>query len=118
MWRERVATCLVFLAFGTALGVWTARIPAIKHELGLGDGQLSVGLLAFAAGAITGPDTLHRALAAGLDPAAYLAGHDSGSFFEVLGDLVTTGPTRTNVNDFRAILVLPASTTDNKGDST
>ncbi|MEH1124290.1 MFS transporter [Micromonospora sp. CPCC 206061] len=58
--RGRVATCLVFLAFGTALGAWTARIPAIKHDLGLGDGQLSIGLLAFAAGAITGMQVVGR----------------------------------------------------------
>lgn len=62
-----------------------------------------------AAGAIAAPDTVRRAREAGLDPAAYLDGHDSGSFFEKLGDLVVTGPTRTNVNDFRAILVLPAA---------
>jgi predicted MFS family arabinose efflux permease len=60
MWRERVATSLVFLAFGTALGVWTARIPAIKHGLELSDGQLGVGLLAFAAGAITGMQVVGR----------------------------------------------------------
>lgn len=60
-----------------------------------------------AAGAIIGPDTLARAEAAGLDPLVSLAAHDSGGFFERLGDLVVTGPTRTNVNDFRAILVLP-----------
>ena len=58
-----------------------------------------------AAGAIAGPYTSCRARAAGLDPAAFLRGHDSGTFFEQLGDLVITGPTRTNVNDFRAILV-------------
>jgi MFS family permease len=40
--------------FGTALGAWTARIPAIKHDLGLTDGRLSLALLAFAAGAISG----------------------------------------------------------------
>ncbi len=60
-----------------------------------------------AAGAIAGPDTISRARTAGLDPAVHLAQHDSGSFFEALGDVVTTGPTRTNVNDFRAILILP-----------
>jgi glycerate 2-kinase len=60
-----------------------------------------------AAGALAGPDTLARARASGLDPLAYLAAHDSGGFFERLGELVVTGPTRTNVNDFRAILVLP-----------
>lgn len=58
-----------------------------------------------AAGAIIAPDTLARASAAGLDARAHLAGHDSYSFFDVLGDLVRTGPTLTNVNDIRAILV-------------
>lgn len=58
-----------------------------------------------AAGAVVTPRTLARALAAGLDPAAVLAGHDSYSLFKALGDLVITGPTLTNVNDFRAILV-------------
>jgi hydroxypyruvate reductase len=57
------------------------------------------------AGAIATPDTLARARAAGLDPRAVLAGHDSYSLFERLGDLVVTGPTLTNVNDFRALLV-------------
>ena len=52
--RGRVAVSLLFLLYGTILGTWTARIPAIKQGLGLGDGQLSVGLLAFAAGAIAG----------------------------------------------------------------
>lgn len=60
-----------------------------------------------AAGAIAGPDILRRARAAGMDPEAYLQAHDSGAFFAALGSLVITGPTRTNVNDFRAILVLP-----------
>lgn len=62
-----------------------------------------------AAGAIVTPDTLRRARAAGLDSTAYLESHDSGSFFDALGDLVITGPTRTNVNDFRAILALPTA---------
>jgi hydroxypyruvate reductase len=60
-----------------------------------------------AAGAVATPDTLERAAAAGLDPRVHLHGHDSGSFFDRLGDLVITGPTRTNVNDFRAMLVVP-----------
>ncbi|WP_062012064.1 glycerate kinase [Aureimonas sp. AU4] len=59
-----------------------------------------------AAGALIGPDTLARARLAGLDPAAFLAGHDSYTLFRRLGDLVVTGPTLTNVNDFRAVLVL------------
>lgn len=58
-----------------------------------------------AAGAVIGPDSWRRALAAGLDPAAALARHDSYSLFAALGDLVMTGPTLTNVNDFRAVLV-------------
>ncbi len=53
------------------------------------------------------PDTLHRAAAAGLDAAAMLSAHDSYSLFSRIGDLVVTGPTLTNVNDFRALLVLP-----------
>jgi glycerate-2-kinase len=57
------------------------------------------------AGALAAPDTLARARAAGLDPRALLAGHDSHRLFATLGDLVTTGPTLTNVNDFRAILL-------------
>ena len=58
-----------------------------------------------AAGAIVTPDTLARARALGLDPAALLAAHESYRLFAALGDLVVTGPTLTNVNDFRAILV-------------
>jgi hydroxypyruvate reductase len=58
-----------------------------------------------AAGAMLAPDTLARARAIGLDPPALLAGHDSYTLFAALGDLIITGPTLTNVNDFRAILV-------------
>ena len=57
------------------------------------------------AGAIIRPDTLARAMNLGLDAAAMLANNDAYGFFEALGDLVITGPTRTNVNDFRAILI-------------
>ncbi|MEQ8966058.1 MAG: glycerate kinase [Azospirillaceae bacterium] len=57
------------------------------------------------AGARLSPDTLARARAAGVDPAAALAGNDAHAVFEAAGDLIVTGPTRTNVNDFRAILV-------------
>jgi len=58
------------------------------------------------AGAVIGPETLARAKDAGLDAKAYLDGNDAYSLFQSLGDLVVTGPTLTNVNDFRAILVL------------
>jgi hydroxypyruvate reductase len=59
------------------------------------------------AGAIVDSSTLARAAALNLSPAAFLADNDSGGFFERLGDLVVTGPTQTNVNDFRAIVVEP-----------
>jgi len=57
------------------------------------------------AGALLMPDALARARALGLDAARSLAAHDSYGFFAALGDLVVTGPTYTNVNDYRAILV-------------
>ena len=55
--------------------------------------------------AIVDDTTLARARAAGIDPAAYLADNDSTGFFEAIGDLVAPGPTFTNVNDLRVILV-------------
>ncbi|HEX2256063.1 MAG TPA: glycerate kinase [Afifellaceae bacterium] len=58
------------------------------------------------AGALVGPDSLARMRAAGLEPRAMLAASDAYSAFAAVGDLVVTGPTLTNVNDFRAILVL------------
>ncbi len=59
------------------------------------------------AGAILCPDTLARAAAAGLDARVLLDDNDAWTFFDALGDLVVTGPTRTNVNDFRALVLLP-----------
>ncbi|RXF73283.1 glycerate kinase type-2 family protein [Hansschlegelia zhihuaiae] len=57
------------------------------------------------AGALADPGTLERAGAKGADPAAYLANNDSTGFFEQTGDLLLTGPTCTNVNDLRIVLV-------------
>ena len=57
------------------------------------------------AGAVLFPDSLSRAAAAGMDAGKLLADNDAYGFFSALGDLVVTGPTRTNVNDYRAILV-------------
>ena len=57
------------------------------------------------AGAFVGPDTPARAKAAGINVRACLAGNDAWYCFSRLGDLLVTGPTRTNVNDFRAILI-------------
>ena len=60
------------------------------------------------AGAIVTPDTLARAIDRGINAKARLADNDGHSFFEALGDQIITGPTLTNVNDFRAILILQA----------
>ena len=57
------------------------------------------------AGARIGADTLDRAIAAGANPSQALAANDSYGIFAAIGDLVVTGPTHTNVNDFRAILI-------------
>jgi glycerate 2-kinase len=59
------------------------------------------------AGATVTPDTLARAKRLSVDAGQALSGNDAYGFFRALGDLVETGPTRTNVNDFRAILVRP-----------
>ncbi|WP_416797511.1 glycerate kinase type-2 family protein [Ciceribacter azotifigens] len=59
------------------------------------------------AGAVIGPDTLARAQSLGVDPEKALAENDAHSFFGAIGRQVVTGPTLTNVNDFRAILILP-----------
>jgi glycerate 2-kinase len=63
------------------------------------------GLATDPAGAIVDPTTLARARAKGIDPSAFLANNDSTGFFEAIGDLVAPGPTFTNVNDLRVILV-------------
>ncbi len=57
------------------------------------------------AGALLAPDSLARASALGMDARKFLAANDSYGFFSALSDLVVTGPTRTNVNDYRAILI-------------
>ncbi len=60
------------------------------------------------AGAFLAADTLGRAAALGVDAKARLADNDGYGFFSALNDLVVTGPTRTNVNDFRAIYIVRA----------
>ncbi len=57
------------------------------------------------AGAIIDSDSVARGKAQGLDASWFLSAHNAGRFFELLGDTVETGPTRTNVNDFRVILI-------------
>jgi hydroxypyruvate reductase len=79
-----------------------ASIHALAADTDGVDGALEV------AGAIVTPDTLERARARGRHPAGDLERNDAHVFFAALGDQVITGPTRTNVNDFRAILVTSA----------
>jgi hydroxypyruvate reductase len=82
------------VALGGAEGVW-----AIAGDTDGLDGMDDI------AGALVAPDTLARARAKGLDPRAMLAGHDSHTLFDTIGDAMRTGPTLTNVNDIRAILI-------------
>ncbi len=86
------------LAFGIALGE-SAGVWALAGDTDGIDGMEPV------AGAVWRPDTLARAARLGLNPSRFLDDNDAHSFFAALGDQVVTGPTRTNVNDFRAVLV-------------
>ena len=76
------------------------RIHALMGDTDGVDGGAEI------AGASSGPHTLAQAFAQGLSPLAHLDGHDAHRFFQALGASVVTGPTLTNVNDFRAILIL------------
>ncbi len=87
------------LALALALGQHP-RIWALAADTDGIDGAAAV------AGAFVGPDTLSRSARHGLDAAASLADNDAHGFFAALGDQLITGPTLTNVNDFRAILLL------------
>jgi glycerate 2-kinase len=76
-----------------------ARIHALAGDTDGVDGQEEI------AGAYLGPDSLERARGLGLKPKDMLGNNDAHSFFSALDDSVITGPTLTNVNDFRAILI-------------
>jgi glycerate 2-kinase len=89
--------------FLLSLGLALQGAPGIFAIAGDTDGIDGVEEVA---GAVLGPDSLSRAFAAGINPAEALADNDGHGFFAALGDQVVTGPTLTNVNDFRAILVL------------
>ena len=78
----------------------TARVYALAGDTDGVDGQEEI------AGAIATPDTLARAWAMGIRPLDSLDDNDGHGFFGMLGDSLVTGPTLTNVNDFRAILIL------------
>jgi glycerate 2-kinase len=91
------------LSLGIALGPG-CNVYALACDTDGIDGAAPV------AGALWRPDTLERADALGLDPKAFLDANDAHTFFERLGDQVVTGPTLTNVNDFRAVLVMEPMT--------
>ena len=95
----RNAEFLLALAIALAAHPTSAEISAIACDTDGIDGSEDN------AGAILTRDTLERAGAAGLDARAMLVDNDAYGYFAALGDLVVTGPTRTNVNDFRAILI-------------
>ncbi len=86
------------LSLGIALN-GHPRIHALAGDTDGVDGQEEI------AGALLGPDTLVRAWERGIKPKDSLADNDGHGFFEALGDSVVTGPTLTNVNDFRAIYI-------------
>ena len=92
----RNVECLLSLALATQ---GQPRIHALMGDTDGVDGIEEI------AGALMGPHTLQEAFAKGLSPRASLDANDGHGFFQTLGDSVITGPTLTNVNDFRVILI-------------
>ena len=90
-----------------ALGIALDGAPGIHALAGDTDGVDGIEEIA---GGYLAPDSLARAWRAGLRPRDALADNDGHTFFQALGDSVVTGPTLTNVNDFRAILVVSDAT--------
>ena len=88
--------------FLLALGIALDGLAGVHALAGDTDG---VDGMAEIAGALLAPDSLQRAWALGINPRASLDANDGHGFFDALGDAVVTGPTLTNVNDFRAILI-------------
>jgi glycerate 2-kinase len=92
--------------YALVLALALAEAPGVAALAADTDGtDGGAGLPDDPAGAFIDAGTLARARRLGLDPAVFLADNNSTEFFEKLGDLLIPGPTRTNVNDFRAILV-------------
>jgi len=92
--------------YALALAMGLAGMPAVAALAGDTDGtDGGTGEASDPAGALLDGQTVARAQALGLDPAAFLADNNSTGFFAALKDLLSTGPTYTNVNDFRAIVV-------------
>ncbi len=98
---REVAKVMAALALGLELA-GTADVHAIAADTDGIDGSENN------AGALLAPDSMSRASAQGIDTRKFLAANDSYGVFSALGDLVVTGPTRTNVNDYRAILITRA----------
>jgi len=88
--------------FLLSLAVALDGLPGVHAIAGDTDGVDGVEEIA---GATLAPDTLARAWAQGINPRASLDRNDGHGFFQALGDSVITGPTLTNVNDFRAIVI-------------
>jgi hydroxypyruvate reductase len=92
--------------YALALAVALAGAPGVSAVAGDTDGtDGGAGSADDPAGAFVDETTLFRAASLGLDPARFLDDNDSTGFFERLGDLLVPGPTCTNVNDLRAVLV-------------
>ncbi|MEX0590467.1 MAG: MOFRL family protein, partial [Xanthobacteraceae bacterium] len=92
--------------YALALALALAGRPGVAAMAGDTDGtDGGAGKADDPAGAFVDETTLFRARALGLDPARFLAENDSTGFFQRLGDLLSPGPTCTNVNDVRAVLV-------------
>lgn len=92
--------------YALALAIALEGMPAVAALAGDTDGtDGGSGAASDPAGALVDGESVARAKARGLDPAAFLSDNNSGEFFEALGDLLVPGPTFTNVNDFRAIIV-------------
>jgi hydroxypyruvate reductase len=92
--------------YALALAMGLSGVPAVAALAGDTDGtDGGSGAATDPAGALVDGESVARARAKGLDPAAFLADNNSTGFFTALGDLLSSGPTYTNVNDFRAIVV-------------
>jgi hydroxypyruvate reductase len=92
--------------YALALAIALAGMPGVAALAGDTDGtDGGSGAATDPAGALVDGESLARARARDLDPAAFLADNNSSAFFEALGDLLVPGPTYTNVNDFRAIVI-------------
>jgi len=92
--------------YALALAIALSGMPAVAGLAADTDGtDGGTGAATDPAGALVDGETVARAKALGLDPAAFLADNNSTGFFTTIGDLLMPGPTFTNVNDFRAIVV-------------